>query len=143
VPFQALRPLLSLPGIKFVPLQEHLYPAEEEHFGRMTPVDMVGLSRRIAACELIITVDTMVAHLAGTLGIPTWTLLKRDADWRWLSNRTDSPWYPSMRLYRQQTLGDWLPVAARVCADVASLFGVTIVHGNDTRRAVANTQHAD
>jgi ADP-heptose:LPS heptosyltransferase len=64
--------------------------------------------------DLMIAVDGMPAHLAGTLGRPTWLLLKHEADWRWMANRDDSPWYPSMRLFRQARTGDWDSVVARV-----------------------------
>ncbi len=64
--------------------------------------------------DLVITVDTMVAHLAGALGVPVWTLLAHRADWRWLLDRDDSPWYPTMRLFRQPVTGQWLPVITRV-----------------------------
>ena len=57
--------------------------------------------------DLIISVDTSVAHLAGAMGKPTWLLLKTVPDWRWMQNRPDSPWYPTMRLFRQSTRGDW------------------------------------
>ena len=57
--------------------------------------------------DLILTVDTSVTHLAGALGRPTWLLLPKHADWRWLLNRPDSPWYPTMRLFRQKIDGDW------------------------------------
>jgi ADP-heptose:LPS heptosyltransferase len=57
--------------------------------------------------DLIITVDTMVAHLAGALGKPVWLLLAFQADWRWMVERDDSPWYPTMRLFRQSRPGDW------------------------------------
>ncbi len=58
-----------------------------------------------------------MAHLAGALGVPTWNLLHTDADWRWFRNRTDSPWYPTMRLFRQGTPGDWAgPIAQAVAA---------------------------
>jgi ADP-heptose:LPS heptosyltransferase len=77
----------------------------------------------IAGLELVITVDTMVAHLAGALGRPTWLLLKHDADWRWMEGRSDSPWYPSMRLYRQTMPGDWTGVVARVVADLSAVGG--------------------
>ncbi|MBV9967023.1 MAG: ADP-heptose--LPS heptosyltransferase [Alphaproteobacteria bacterium] len=74
----------------------------------------------IANLDLVITVDTMVAHLAGALGVPVWVLLHSAADWRWLLDRDDSPWYPRMRLFRQPSSGDWqsaiAAVAAALCA---------------------------
>jgi ADP-heptose:LPS heptosyltransferase len=71
------------------------------------------------ALDLVVTVDSMPAHLAGALGVPTWTLLHADADWRWMEGRDDSPWYPTMRLIRQERAGDWAGVVARVAADLA------------------------
>ncbi len=64
--------------------------------------------------DLVISTDTMVAHLAGALGIPVWTLLHFHADWRWMADREDSPWYPTMRLFRQQLPDDWTSVIAHV-----------------------------
>ena len=64
---------------------------------------------------------TAVAHLAGTLGLPLWLLLPRDPDWRWLAGREDSPWYASLRLYRQPAHGQWGPVLQRVKNDLARL----------------------
>jgi len=57
--------------------------------------------------DLIITVDTAIAHLAGALGRPVWLLLPYSTDWRWIVNRTDSPWYPTMRIFKQPTPFDW------------------------------------
>jgi ADP-heptose:LPS heptosyltransferase len=57
--------------------------------------------------DLVITVDTSVAHLAGALGKPVWILVPANGEWRWLEKRTDSPWYPTARLFRQQEVGDW------------------------------------
>ncbi len=72
----------------------------------------------IGQLDLVITVDTSVAHLAGALGRPVWLLLSHVADWRWLSDRDDSPWYPTMRIFRQDRPGDWPPVIARVAEAV-------------------------
>lgn len=68
--------------------------------------------------DLLITIDTSVAHLSGAMGMKTWTLLSSTPDWRWLRERDDSPWYPTMKLYRQQHAGDWGPVLRRVAADL-------------------------
>ena len=70
----------------------------------------------ISGLDLIITVDTMVAHLAGALGRPVWILLDADADWRWMRYRVDSPWYPTMRLFRQTLPGEWASVVDRLTA---------------------------
>ena len=68
------------------------------------------------ALDLVISIDSLPAHLAGALGVPVWTLLQAEADWRWLEEREDCPWYPSMRLFRQKAehSGEWEPVIARV-----------------------------
>ncbi|MFL6568945.1 MAG: glycosyltransferase family 9 protein [Chthoniobacterales bacterium] len=71
-------------------------------------------ARVIAALDLMITIDSMPTHLAGALGVPTWTLLQANADWRWMDDREDSPWYPTMRLFRQDRAGDWQSVVRRV-----------------------------
>jgi ADP-heptose:LPS heptosyltransferase len=69
--------------------------------------DFADTAALICNLDLIITVDTAVAHLAGALGRPVWVLLPFAPDWRWLRNRSDSPWYPTMRLFRQPVPGDW------------------------------------
>ena len=85
------------------------------------PRNIIATTSLIDGLDLVITVDTMVAHLAGALNRPTWLLLKHSADWRWMAERSDSPWYPSMRLYRQSAPGDWRGVMARVAEDFAAL----------------------
>ena len=73
--------------------------------------DVLTLAQRLRALDLVVTPDTMLAHLAGALGVRTWTLLPFEADWRWMQPpRHDSPWYPSMRLFRQPHPGDWRSV---------------------------------
>ena len=71
--------------------------------------------------DLIISVDTAAAHLAGALGKPLWVLNRFDTDWRWLLDRTDSPWYPTARLYRQARAGDWDGVVEKVRSDLCRL----------------------
>ena len=75
----------------------------------------------IANMDLVISADTAVAHLAGALGAPVWTLLPFNPDWRWMLGRDDSPWYPSMRLFRQEKRKDWEAVIERAAAELAGL----------------------
>lgn len=79
------------------------------------------LSAVIANLDLVITVDTLAAHLAGAMGMPVWVLLQHAADWRWMANRCDSPWYPKTRLFRQAAEGDWRGVIEEVQAAVSTL----------------------
>jgi Tfp pilus assembly protein PilF/ADP-heptose:LPS heptosyltransferase len=76
--------------------------------------DFADTAAALSNCDLLISVDTSVAHLAGALGRPCWLLLPLAADWRWMHDREDTPWYPQMRLFRQQQAGDWAEVIARV-----------------------------
>jgi len=76
--------------------------------------DILDEASALCALDLLICVDTLSAHLAGALAVPTWMLLPLDADWRWMEGRDDTPWYPTMRLFRQATAGDWVSVIARV-----------------------------
>ena len=84
------------------------------------PFDIGQTAALVAGCALVVTVDTMVAHLAGALGKPTWLLLKHEPDWRWAPQSGCSEWYPSLRLYPQPTPGEWLSVAAQVERDLAA-----------------------
>ena len=72
--------------------------------------DFADTAAVIGQLDLVISVDTAVAHLAGALGKPVWVVLPHPGDWRWMMGRDDSPWYPTMRLFRQSTPGDWGPV---------------------------------
>jgi ADP-heptose:LPS heptosyltransferase len=84
-------------------------------------LDILTTASMIAATRIVITVDTMIAHLAGALGRPTWLLLKAEPDWRWTPERTTSSWYPTMRFYVQPKAGDWQTVVAAVASDLAAL----------------------
>ena len=75
-------------------------------------------------CDLVVTSDTAVAHLAGALGVKTWVALKHVPDWRWFLDRRDSPWYPSMRLFRQHSHGDWNGVFRDIAAALQEEFGL-------------------
>jgi tetratricopeptide (TPR) repeat protein len=115
--------LAKVPGINWFSLQKEAdatllcssWPADS-HFFALGPMlnDFADTAAAICELDLVITVDTSVAHLAGALGRPTWTLLSHTPDWRWKLDRTDSPWYPTMRLFRQPRWGDWKTVFANV-----------------------------
>jgi ADP-heptose:LPS heptosyltransferase len=83
--------------------------------------DFADTAALIEALDLVVTVDTSVVHLAGALGKPVWLLNRFDTCWRWLLDRTDSPWYPTLRQFRQPTPGDWDAVLAAVRAALARL----------------------
>jgi ADP-heptose:LPS heptosyltransferase len=75
--------------------------------------DVRDTAASIMNLDLVITVDTITAHLAGALGKPVWILLPREADWRWMIGRDDSPWYPAARLFRNQSDADWSAVISQ------------------------------
>jgi hypothetical protein len=109
VPFSEVKRLATVPGIEWHILQrDALRAGWDEELGLISggdnPLDDARIMR---ALDLVISVDTMTAHLAGALGVPTWTLLPVDADWRWMLDRPDTPWYPTMRLFRQREEGNW------------------------------------
>ena len=89
--------------------------------GMAAITDFADTAALVAALDLVITVDTAAAHLAGALGRPAWVLLRIDACWRWLRDRDDSPWYPSLRLYRQTRPRDWTAVTAQIRASLIRL----------------------
>jgi ADP-heptose:LPS heptosyltransferase len=115
------------PGLQYFSLQKDLRQADAQtlaqaphirHFG----AELTDFSDTAALCthmDLVIAVDTSVAHLAGALGVPTWLLLPHLPDWRWLLDRSDSPWYPHMRLLRQESAGDWGSVLQSVRDELA------------------------
>jgi tetratricopeptide (TPR) repeat protein len=122
--------VLALP-CAFVSLQKALRKMDQEelrrrpqilHFGERL-ADFADTAAVAAQLDLVITVDTAVAHLAGAMGKPTWVLLPYAPDWRWLLERRDSPWYPGMRLFRQTAPGDWRGVMAEVAAELRALAG--------------------
>ena len=85
--------------------------------------DFADTAALVANLDLVITVDTAIAHLAGAMGKPAWVLLPHPADFRWLLERDDSPWYPTLRLFRQTRSRDWEEPLARVVQNLRSLVG--------------------
>lgn len=124
--FAQLAPLLERDDSEWISLQRLVPPSDEAglaaspflDWGRNF-VDFSAAAAAIMAIDLVITVDTAIAHLAGALGKPVWVLLPFYADWRWLVGREDSPWYPTARLFRQKNRGDWAEVITRVGEDLA------------------------
>jgi Flp pilus assembly protein TadD len=120
IPAAALEPLCALDGIAWFGLQK----ARRAHEAVPASLEMEQLGEELADfgvtaaivdnLDLVIAVDTAVAHLAGAMNRPVWLLLPYHSDWRWLLERSDSPWYPSMRIFRQRTPGDWSGVFDRV-----------------------------
>ncbi|MGH7345405.1 MAG: glycosyltransferase family 9 protein, partial [Candidatus Rokuibacteriota bacterium] len=125
IPLRAFAPLAPVSGITFHSLQGG--DAARQLDRAPLPIvdhdaeryDFAGLAALVASLDLVISVDTAVAHLAGALDKPVWTLLPWAPDWRWLLGRDDSPWYPTMRLFRQPSAGDWAGVLARVGDELA------------------------
>ena len=119
--FAEVRRLFDLHRVSWYALQLDRTADERHPQLRDAPAgDMVSLARTISALHLVITIDSMPAHLAGALGVPVWTLLPKAADWRWMEDRTDSPWYPTMRLFRQRD-GGWAPVIGEVLDALAEV----------------------
>ncbi len=119
-----LAPLFRVPGVRWVSLQPSLTDAERDSLPATVMdcgpwlTDWAETASAMALLDLVVVVDTAAAHLAGALGRPAWVLLRHNADWRWMRERDDSPWYPTMRLFRQIRPGDWPGVVDRVAAEL-------------------------
>jgi hypothetical protein len=136
LPFEALRPLAGVPDVQlFIVQQEPTAAGWRPGFGVLAERNgLLELARFFRSLDLVISIDGMTAHLAGALGVPVWTLLARDCCWRWMEDRTDSPWYPTMRLFRQQGNGaaGWKPVAERVARELHRLSRAEAQRGRAT-----------
>ena len=132
VPLEFFVPLAGIPGVRLISLQKG-EAVEQLRGSRPAPLELLGddfdagpqafldSAAVMSHLDLLITCDTALAHLAGALGRPTWVALKQVPDWRWLLDREDSPWYPSMRLFRQSQRGDWDGVFAVIHDRLARL----------------------
>ncbi len=131
-PLAALHPLAVVPGVRLISLQKNEGSAQLQRLPAGMHVETLGedfdrepdafldTAAVMVHLDLIITSDTAVAHLAGALARPTWVALKQVPDWRWLLERTDSPWYPMHRLFRQKAAGDWSGVFADMQRELGS-----------------------
>lgn len=130
-PLATYRPLFDLPGVAFVALQKG--PATPQAGGFFARAPLVNLGAEIGdyedtmaimeALDLIVSVDTSVVHLAGAQGRPVWVMIPRAPDWRWLLGREDTPWYPSLRLWRQTMPNSWDDAVARIRAALPGYLG--------------------
>jgi len=120
-----MQPLTNVPGVRLFSLQTELSPEDAAALETMGIPDLgsgfgdfSASASAVQAMDLIVSVDTATAHLAGALGKPIWTMLSAIPDWRWFLERTDSPWYPTMRLFRQRRISDWTSVVDEVSASL-------------------------
>ncbi|MDE2604392.1 MAG: glycosyltransferase family protein [Burkholderiales bacterium] len=129
MPLGEMRALGDVEGCRFFALQPQMRPGDREVLAQWQGAvdcgsdlkDFADTAALIEALDLVVTVDTSVAHLAGALGKPVWILLPYAPDWRWMLERSDSPWYPTARLYRQAVPGDWASVTEQVRRDLGAL----------------------
>jgi len=127
IPLEQFAPFSAIPGIEFYSLQ--IGPATRQKNDSSAPLPLIDLTADlhdfadtaaiVANLDLVISVDTAAAHLAGAMGKPVWILLAAMPDWRWMLKREDSPWYPTMRLFRQESTGSWSHVIRRVVDSLA------------------------
>jgi tetratricopeptide (TPR) repeat protein len=125
VPLAQFAPLFAVPGISFVSLQKG--DGSEEIAGAPGKLhdwmgqcgDLLDTAALMTQLDLVITVDTAVVHLAGALGRPAWMLNRYESEWRWMLGREDSPWYPTLRLFRQERPGDWSAPIARLAGELS------------------------
>jgi len=123
IPLPQLAPLAAVAEMKLFAFQRGAALGKTEHLpiNHLNWRDVVHEAALLRALDLLISVDTLPAHLAGALGVPVWLLLHADPDWRWMREREDSPWYPTMRLFRQTQQGVWQPVLECVAAELRAL----------------------
>jgi ADP-heptose:LPS heptosyltransferase len=118
-PLEQWNPILSLDGATFIDVQygpsdddrHHLFERHRlrlHHFSEIDALhDLDEFAALLSSLDLVISIDNSTVHLAGALDVPTWAILPYSIDWRWMIDRRDTPWYPSVRLFRQQQPGHW------------------------------------
>ncbi|MGZ3157645.1 MAG: glycosyltransferase family 9 protein, partial [Burkholderiaceae bacterium] len=125
-----LKPLQSVEGVCFISLQKAASNTTGNSELQLIDwtaelIDFADTAALISQLDLVISVDTAVAHLAGAMGKPVWLLNSFESEWRWLLERSDSAWYPSMRIFRQPKAGDWLAVIDQIVAEIRSKWCTT------------------
>ena len=160
IPLTIFQHLFQVPGVRFVSLQQNLRSGDDSILARFDNIDLTsdrkgsGLADTaalIARLDLVITVDTVIGHLAGALGRPFWVLLPYSAYWPWLRCRTDTPWYPTALLFRQPQPGDWTSVLETVsgalksmpAGPVSTFTGVDSMLKPNSRQLPANSSLSD
>jgi tetratricopeptide (TPR) repeat protein len=133
MPLSALAPLAGIAGVRLISLQKGFGEEQLSNLPASLRLETLGAnfdagpdafvdSAAVMTClDLVVTCDTSVAHLAGALALPVWVALKSDAEWRWMTGRADSPWYPTMRLFRQTRRGVWSDVFEAMAGELAQL----------------------
>ena len=134
MPLETFAPLAAIPGVQLISLQKGEAALEAGTVAFAKRVKTLGdefdssedafidSAAVMMSLDLIVSVDTAIVHLAGALGRPVHVLLQKNPDWRWLSRESDSVWYPTAQLFRQQELGDWSEPVSRVCSEIGSLM---------------------
>lgn len=122
-PFMSIEPLFSIKNIDIIILQDDAIMAGwKEGLGYYPgDLDIFNLAQYISSLDLLITIDSMPAHLAGALNVPVWLLLSSGCDWRWMEERNDSPWYPSVRLFRKGNHEEWNIVISSIVEELKAL----------------------
>ncbi len=135
MPLVALAPLAAVDGVRLISLQKGFGEEQLADLPTSMRVETLGAdfdsgpdafvdaAAAMMRLDLVVTCDTSIAHLAGALARPVWVALKTDAEWRWMTGRADSPWYPTMRLFRQSRRGAWSDVFEGMARAIAELTG--------------------
>jgi hypothetical protein len=126
-----LEPVAHVPGVRLFSLQKNFGLDQLQEVRDRFVVteidsrlyDLVDTAAVMRSLDLVISVDSSPAHLAGALGVPVWLVLPFVSDWRWMTDREDTPWYPTMRLFRQRRFGDWNELFTRVAHELSMIVG--------------------
>ncbi len=136
LPVELIARWLDIPGVSFLNLQFGPPRFELDGMPRLREEEqsIFATAGVVGSLDLVISVDTMMAHLAGALGRPVWTLLSYRCDWRWMLAREDTPWYPSMRLFRQPEPGSWEAVVESVREELIALASTALARKSEIKR---------